>query len=64
MADSLELSPAEVRSRLAAGTGMTLIDVREPDEFQLARLEGSELIPMQSVPTQLQRLEGWADEVS
>ncbi len=43
---------------------MALVDVREPEEFALTRIESSELIPMRSVPGELQRLEGLADEGS
>ena len=53
----LEVTPAEVKRRLAAGEKIRLIDVREPSEFQLARIEGAELIPMQTVPGQLQSLD-------
>jgi rhodanese-related sulfurtransferase len=38
------------------------VDVREPWEFDVASIGGSLLIPMQSVPAELQRLEGLADE--
>jgi len=47
----LEISPQEVKQMLDSGAGFRLIDVREPFEFQLARIEGSELIPMQTIPT-------------
>ena len=57
-----EIAPAEVKRRLDAGEKFHLIDVREPNEFALARIEGSELIPMRQVPGELQRLEARADE--
>lgn len=41
---------------------MLLVDVREPAEFAIAKIPGAELIPMGSVPAQLQRLEGAADD--
>jgi len=62
MADGLELSPQEVQARRAGGEKLVLIDVREPEEFALTRLEGAQLIPMQSVPGELQRLESIADD--
>ena len=34
-----------------------LLDVREPWEFQLARIEGSELLPMQTIPNQVDQLD-------
>ena len=57
-----EISPAEVKRRLDAGEKLYLIDVREPDEFAMARIEGSDLIPMRQVPAELQTLEGRSDE--
>jgi rhodanese-related sulfurtransferase len=53
-----EISPLEVKRRLDAGEKLRLVDVREPFEFQQARIEGSELIPMRSVPQSLASLEG------
>ena len=57
-----EIAPAEVKRRLDAGEKLHLIDVREPNEFAMARIEGSDLIPMRQVPAELQTLEGRADE--
>ena len=54
----MEITPQEVRRRLDAGEKLRLIDVREPVEFQQARIEGAELIPMRSVPQNLASLEG------
>lgn len=57
-----EILPSEVKRRLDAGEKLHLIDVREPNEFALARIEGSELIPMRQVPAELQSLEAKTDE--
>ena len=53
----LEVSPAEVRAKREAGEPLRLIDVREPWENAVAAIEGSELIPMRSIPENLSRLE-------
>ena len=58
----LEITPLEVQRRLEAGEKLALIDVREPTEFQLAGIDGAELIPMQTVPAELSRLDAQADE--
>lgn len=58
----LEILPRDVKLRMDAGEKLFLIDVREPAEFQLARVEGAELIPMRTVPAELSRLDGVADE--
>jgi len=59
---ALETTPQDVKRRLDAGERLTLIDVRELAEFQTARIAGAELIPMRTVPVQLQRLEAAADD--
>jgi rhodanese-related sulfurtransferase len=58
---SLEIQPEEARRLLEQGKAL-LIDVREPHEYQLARIDGAQLIPMHSVPHHLQELESASDE--
>jgi len=57
----LEITPQEAKKKLDAGNAV-LIDVREAAEYQLARIEGAELIPMNTVPQRLQYLDGLAEE--
>jgi rhodanese-related sulfurtransferase len=64
MPDELELSPQEVQSRLAQGDRLVMVDVREPEEFAITRIEGAQLISMQSVPSEFQRLESMSDDAS
>lgn len=54
----LEVSPAEIKARIEAGEALRLIDVREPGEHQICRIEGAELIPMNTIPLHLQELDG------
>jgi rhodanese-related sulfurtransferase len=61
MSDGYEIEPVEARKQLSTKEAL-LVDVREPDEFAVAHLENSILIPMQTIPPQLQRLEQMADE--
>ena len=58
----LEADPQEVKRRLDSGEKLHLIDVREPHEFAQAKIEGAILIPMRSVPGEIQDLEARADE--
>jgi rhodanese-related sulfurtransferase len=62
MATPLEANPQDIKRRLDAGEKLLWIDVREPHEFVLAKIEGAALIPMRSVPGELQDLEKRADE--
>jgi rhodanese-related sulfurtransferase len=57
-----EVSAKEVRQRLDAGETLFLVDVRQPEEHAIARIEGSELVPMNTVPNALSSLEEKADE--
>lgn len=45
-ADYRTITPAEYAERAARGERVRLIDVREPEEFELARVEGAELLPL------------------
>jgi rhodanese-related sulfurtransferase len=58
----LEIAPQDVQRRLLAGEKLTLVDVREPGEFQLARIADAELIPMRTIPAELSRLDAQADQ--
>lgn len=54
MADALplEISVREAQRLLAQeGTGLRLIDVRDPDEYAFCRLPRAELIPLPTLPT-------------
>lgn len=41
---------------------MVLVDVREPMEHQICSIGGAHLIPMNTVPAQVQSIEAAADE--
>ncbi len=62
MPSPLEVEPLDVKRRLDAGEKLHLIDVREPHEFALAKIAGAALIPMRTVPGELQELDSRADE--
>lgn len=53
----MEITAVEVASRLAGGEPLRLIDVREPNEHQICRIEGAELIPMRVIAQHLESLE-------
>src|ERR1700720_1450962 len=55
--DNLEITPAELKQRMDGGEKLTLIDVREPWEFDICKIEGAKLIPMGTVPANLQALD-------
>jgi rhodanese-related sulfurtransferase len=58
----LEITPVEVQRLIDAGEKVRLIDVREPEEFAVAKIQGADLVPMQTIPANLQSLEAKSDE--
>ena len=55
--DELEITPAEAKELLTRDENALLVDVREPWEYELCRIEGAKLIPMGSIPANLQALD-------
>ena len=45
-----EITAVELKARLDRGDKLTIIDVREPNEYQINRIAGSTLIPLGEVP--------------
>jgi rhodanese-related sulfurtransferase len=57
------ITPLELKERLQTGDRPVLLDVREPWEFTLARIEGSRLIPMGELPDRFSELDPAAETV-
>ena len=58
--------PLEIDTQTAAqlkadGQKVIFIDVREPNEFAICKIEGAELIPMRQIPAEIQDLESKAE---
>jgi adenylyltransferase/sulfurtransferase len=57
-ADNLEeITAAELKKRLDHGEGLQVIDVREPSEYQIARIPGARLIPLGQVVTRMNEID-------
>ena len=61
MAD-LQIEPRELKQRLERGQELLVVDVREPWEHEICRIEGARLIPLGSLAANLAVLEQ-ADEI-
>jgi len=46
-----EITAEEVKGKLDAGESFTLLDVREPWEFETAKISSAKLMPMGEVPS-------------
>ncbi len=60
-ADAWDIRPSELQARLAQG-GVCLVDVRQPHEWAICKLETARLIPLEALPRHLHELDS-ADEI-
>ena len=60
--DAMEITPAALRARLDRGEALRLLDVRDPHELAISRIEGAQLIPLPELATRLAELDP-ADEI-
>jgi molybdopterin/thiamine biosynthesis adenylyltransferase/rhodanese-related sulfurtransferase len=51
-----EITAVELKARLDKGDKLFILDVREPNEYQICKIEGSTLIPLGEVPRRYQEL--------
>jgi molybdopterin/thiamine biosynthesis adenylyltransferase/rhodanese-related sulfurtransferase/molybdopterin converting factor small subunit len=60
-----EITAEELRQELEEkGSGLVLIDVREPHEWEIAHIDGARLIPLGQLPERLGELDGHAEIVT
>jgi molybdopterin/thiamine biosynthesis adenylyltransferase/rhodanese-related sulfurtransferase/molybdopterin converting factor small subunit len=52
-----EMQPRELKERLDRGEPLVIVDVREPQEYQINRIEGSRLIPLGELPQRYEELD-------
>src|SRR5918999_3807225 len=51
-----EITPVELKKKMDAGETPLVLDVREPNEYQINRIQGSTLIPLGELPRRYQEL--------
>lgn len=52
-----EITATELRQRLDRGSDVQVIDVREPFEYEIARIEGTKLIPLSQVVARMNEID-------
>jgi adenylyltransferase/sulfurtransferase len=52
-----EITAAELKSRLDQGRDVQIIDVREPSEYEIARISGTKLIPLGQVVERMNEID-------
>jgi adenylyltransferase/sulfurtransferase len=55
-ANDWEITATDLKRRLDAGENLYVLDVREPNEYQINRIPGSTLIPLGELPRRYQEL--------
>ena len=63
MPDYERITPRELKEKLDDGDRPEILDVRESWEFELARIEGSTLIPLSELPDRFRELDPAAETV-
>ena len=58
-----EITSVELKQRLDRGDNLTLVDVREPNEYQINRIPGTVLIPLGDIPKRYSELDPDAEIV-
>jgi adenylyltransferase/sulfurtransferase len=58
-----EIEPRELAERLARGERIRLIDVREPHELEISRIQGAELLPLGSLAARMHELDSAEETV-
>lgn len=61
---SFTITPRELKDRLDKGNKVFILDVREPWEYSMAKIEGSVLIPLGTLPQSLDQLDRDAEIVA
>jgi adenylyltransferase/sulfurtransferase len=56
-----EITPIELKARIDKGDDIFILDVREPHEYDIAKIEGSTLIPLGQVAQRVGELDSTAD---
>ncbi len=61
--EALDTTVKDLKTRIDGKDKVLVLDVREPQEFQICRIPGSTLIPLNDLPQRLAELEGYKDMV-
>ena len=58
-----EISAADLKGRMDAGEDIQLIDVRQPEEWAFAKIEGAKLIPLGEIMKRMNEIDQNRDTV-
>lgn len=52
-----EITASELKARIDAGEDIQLIDVRQPDEYAFAKIDGAKLIPLGEIMARMDEID-------
>lgn len=52
-----QITATELKTRIDAGEDIQLIDVRQPDEYAFAKIEGAKLIPLGEIISRMNEID-------
>ncbi len=58
-----EITVSELKAEMDAGNDIQLIDVRQPDEYAFAKIEGAKLIPLGEIVSRMGEIDSTRDTV-
>ena len=58
-----EITVTELKAKLDAGEDIQLIDVRQPDEYAFAKIEGAKLIPLGEIMSRQSEIDSTRETV-
>jgi rhodanese-related sulfurtransferase len=56
------ITASELAGLLQLRDAPRLLDVREPEEFEIASLPGARLVPLGQIPASIEQIADWKDE--
>lgn len=58
-----EITASELKAQIDAGVDIQLIDVRQPDEYAFAKIDGSKLIPLGEIIPRMGEIDETRDTI-
>ena len=58
-----EITASELKAQINAGVDIQLIDVRQPDEYAFAKIDGAKLIPLGEIISRMGEIDETRDTV-
>ena len=58
-----EITASELKAQIDAGADIQLIDVRQPDEYAFAKIDGAKLIPLGEIISRMGEIDETCDTV-